>query len=314
MQHFAMLQMQQLLIVISLSKSSVSYRRTNELAFCLLRHGMSRSRQVHVAGIGCQPCGAASTMTHAGKEHMCVMWQGQPGCAVVDDTSVVCMSVEEPLGRIQEVFGPVQAPMYALAYAGTQPMTDAVQPGASVFAVERLSVLLAPDQLETPGVMSLLLTQCSHSTVAGDWCCSCYIVQFCRPCLLISHLGSRCICRIVCGRLQPACMQRCCPLCRRKRVLATAMQMRTRTPPSRTTMRRRSCSMPLSCRLRKPTAAPAGGPVLAGAPGAAAAAAGVSSTGGEAGNAGGVATVSGSRHTPSRDPLSRWQPRLTTQS
>ena len=60
---------------------------------------------------------------------------------------MVCLAPHEPLGRIQEVFGPVQGPLYALAYAGGPPMPAALAPGAPVLAVERLSQFVVTEQL-----------------------------------------------------------------------------------------------------------------------------------------------------------------------
>ena len=74
--------------------------------------------------------------------------QSRPGCAIADEGSVLCLGPDEALGRIQEVFGPVHAPLYALSYAGGDSMPPAVTTGASVLAVERLSVLLSSEHLK----------------------------------------------------------------------------------------------------------------------------------------------------------------------
>lgn len=81
-----------------------------------------------------------------------ILLQGQPYGSAVDEGSVVCLGLDEPLGRIQEVFGPVQAPLYALLYAGGTSMPDTLVPGAAVLAVERLSQFVSTDQLRMPEV------------------------------------------------------------------------------------------------------------------------------------------------------------------
>lgn len=54
--------------------------------------------------------------------------------------SVLCLEDRRPLGRIEEILGPVLCPIYALRYAGDGgEMPAAVVSGARVWSVDRFS-------------------------------------------------------------------------------------------------------------------------------------------------------------------------------
>lgn len=54
--------------------------------------------------------------------------------------SVLCLEDRKPLGRIEEILGPVMCPIYALRYAGDGgTMPAEVAPGARVCSVDRFS-------------------------------------------------------------------------------------------------------------------------------------------------------------------------------
>ena len=71
--------------------------------------------------------------------------------------SVLCLEDRCALGRVEEVFGPVMQPIYALRYAwrgstssssgGASGMPATVVKGATVFSVQRMSAFIMPDDL-----------------------------------------------------------------------------------------------------------------------------------------------------------------------
>jgi hypothetical protein len=59
---------------------------------------------------------------------------------------VLCLEDRTPLGRVTEVFGPVQAPLYALRYSGSSGAPpDSVAAGTHVCAVARYASALEPE-------------------------------------------------------------------------------------------------------------------------------------------------------------------------
>ena len=72
---------------------------------------------------------------------------------VYDEGTVLCLSDRLPLGRIEEVFGPITAPLYALRYTGAvTPLSDSVSAGSQVFAVEKHAVTLEPEVVKAQQV------------------------------------------------------------------------------------------------------------------------------------------------------------------
>ena len=60
--------------------------------------------------------------------------------------TVLCLEDRTPLGRVTELFGPVQAPLYALRYSGSAAsVPGAVVAGAHVCAVEKYASALEAD-------------------------------------------------------------------------------------------------------------------------------------------------------------------------
>lgn len=51
--------------------------------------------------------------------------------------SLLVLGSRAVVGRVEEVFGPVASPLYALRYAGPAPMPGEVAPGAQLFSVDR---------------------------------------------------------------------------------------------------------------------------------------------------------------------------------
>ncbi|KAK9808611.1 hypothetical protein WJX72_000537 [[Myrmecia] bisecta] len=88
------------------------------------------------------PCGSVSGLL----EGMIVVQAPEMGRAL-NENSVLCLADRTPLGRIEEVFGPVMSPLYALRYAGGGELPASVVPGARVCSVEKFSAFVLPDQL-----------------------------------------------------------------------------------------------------------------------------------------------------------------------
>jgi len=68
----------------------------------------------------------------------------------VDEGSVLCLPDRHGLGRVEEVFGPVDEPLYTLRYAGGGEMPPEVAAGAQVFSVERFSTYVLPESVQVP--------------------------------------------------------------------------------------------------------------------------------------------------------------------
>ena len=84
---------------------------------------------------------------------------------VFDEGTVLCLGDRRALGRVEEVFGPVSAPLYALRYTGSAgPPPESAAVGALVFTVEKYAAKLEAELLQTqvaPDSPDLLLLHCS---------------------------------------------------------------------------------------------------------------------------------------------------------
>lgn len=72
---------------------------------------------------------------------------------VFDEGTVLCLGDRTALGRVEEVFGPITAPLYALRYtgaAGAPPASAAA--GEPVFTVDKYAAMLEPEVLQTTQV------------------------------------------------------------------------------------------------------------------------------------------------------------------
>lgn len=74
---------------------------------------------------GCPPC------------HTLLALQVPAGARALSEGSLLVLGSRAVVGRVEEVFGPVAAPLYALRYAGPAPMPDEVAAGAQLFSVDR---------------------------------------------------------------------------------------------------------------------------------------------------------------------------------
>jgi hypothetical protein len=70
-----------------------------------------------------------------------------------------------PVGRVEEVFGPVTQPFYVLRWAGSGDAPQALSPGAAISTVPRLMAAVVPEALVRD-------TNGGH-TGGGGWQTSC---------------------------------------------------------------------------------------------------------------------------------------------
>ena len=189
--------------------------------------------------------------------------QGLPGCITADEDSVVCLGPTEPLGRIQEIFGPVQAPLYALGYAGCMPMPETLIVGASVQAVQRLSTFMQTEQLHMQEVSHQLTTVAGstapglHLRLGAAQCSANNImlrVTFEQPSHVVSavtsitfHAHVLHLCYSCCPA---AAVPRHCQFCYSAEGSTGRMMPRTLRPSSQTTRRKPNTGEPLQHRER----------------------------------------------------------------
>ncbi|EFN54041.1 hypothetical protein CHLNCDRAFT_136109 [Chlorella variabilis] len=75
----------------------------------------------------------------------------QAGSRALNEGCVLVLEDRSPIGCVEEIFGPVVSPLYALRYGGAEPMPAALQPGATVYSVDRLADFVLPEQLRVQG-------------------------------------------------------------------------------------------------------------------------------------------------------------------
>lgn len=67
---------------------------------------------------------------------------------------MLCLADRQPLGRVEEVFGPVDEPLYSLRYAcGSEPPAE-LQTGAAVMSLERMSTYILPAEVKVSNCVS----------------------------------------------------------------------------------------------------------------------------------------------------------------
>lgn len=74
-------------------------------------------------------------------------WQVAKNARTLAPGSVLCLADRTPLGRIDDVFGPVSSPFYVLRAGGGA----GVAPGAAAFSIDRLADTLVTDKLKAKG-------------------------------------------------------------------------------------------------------------------------------------------------------------------
>jgi H/ACA ribonucleoprotein complex non-core subunit NAF1 len=67
--------------------------------------------------------------------------------------SVLVLQDRTPLGRIEDVFGPVKQPLYVLRYGGEGRAPPGATVGATVFAVDKFAEFVVPDKCVAKGLV-----------------------------------------------------------------------------------------------------------------------------------------------------------------
>lgn len=75
--------------------------------------------------------------------------QASEGSRALAENSILCLDDRTPLGRIEDIFGPVKAPLYALRRCGEA--ADAPAVGVAVFAVTKHAQFVVPEKLKSRG-------------------------------------------------------------------------------------------------------------------------------------------------------------------
>ena len=76
--------------------------------------------------------------------------QAAEGSRPLDVNSVLCLADRTALGRIEDVFGPVKAPLYVLRAAAGD-VAAAATPGVAVFSVAKHASFVVPEKLKSRG-------------------------------------------------------------------------------------------------------------------------------------------------------------------
>ena len=69
----------------------------------------------------------------------------------MDEGSILCLPDRTPLGRVEEVFGPVTEPLYSLRFAGGTEVPAEARQGAAVCSVERFNTYVLPEAVQQAG-------------------------------------------------------------------------------------------------------------------------------------------------------------------
>lgn len=75
--------------------------------------------------------------------------QASEGSRALAENSILCLEDRTPLGCIEDIFGPVKAPLYALRRCGAAAEAPAV--GVAVFAVTKHAQFVVPEKLKCRG-------------------------------------------------------------------------------------------------------------------------------------------------------------------
>ena len=76
------------------------------------------------------------------------MQEAENGRALSEGT-VLCSEDRIPIGRIEDIFGPVMCPLYLLRWAGQGDTPASLVAGAHLFTTQKLAEFLLPEQLYT---------------------------------------------------------------------------------------------------------------------------------------------------------------------
>ena len=91
-------------------------------------------------------------------DKFCMLLQEAENGRALSEGTVLCSQDRTPIGRIEDTFGPVMCPLYALRWAGQADMPATVAVGAAVFTTQKLAEYLLAEQLYTNVSHSLSAT------------------------------------------------------------------------------------------------------------------------------------------------------------
>lgn len=80
-----------------------------------------------------------------------IVVQETENARALSEGTVLCSEERLPVGRIEDTFGPVMCPLYALRWAGQGEMPSSVAVGSPVFTTQKLAEYLLAEQLYTNG-------------------------------------------------------------------------------------------------------------------------------------------------------------------
>ena len=96
-----------------------------------------------------QSGGLFATFPKDAKYTSCMLVQEAKNGRALSEGTVLCSQERTPIGRIEDTFGPVMSPLYALRWAGQGDMPATVAVGSAVFTTQKLAEYLLAEQLYT---------------------------------------------------------------------------------------------------------------------------------------------------------------------
>ena len=87
------------------------------------------------------------TGSHVGMTPL--LLQETKNARALSEGTVLCSEERVPIGRIEDTFGPVMCPLYALRWAGQGEMPSSLAVGSPVFTTQKLAEYLLAEQLYT---------------------------------------------------------------------------------------------------------------------------------------------------------------------
>lgn len=74
----------------------------------------------------------------------------------VSEGTPLCLGSRAPMGRVEDVFGPVMEPLYSLRYACGSQMPPEIAVGTELFCIQRLTEYILPQELYVKGWVKAL--------------------------------------------------------------------------------------------------------------------------------------------------------------
>ena len=86
------------------------------------------------------------------------MLQAPENGRAVSEGTPLCLGTGQPVGRVEDVFGPVMEPLYSLRYACGPQMPSEIAVGTAMCSIQRLTDYILPQELYAKGcvIMSYL--------------------------------------------------------------------------------------------------------------------------------------------------------------